>query len=69
MAINTSIIYNIIFFSMSQPNTNVKERFVDDNFVPSMLIKDAATNELSQLQMVVALPAPSPTGTASVPLC
>ena len=53
---------------MSQPNTNVKNASFDDNFVPSMLIKDAATNETVAVTNGSGSPSTTPTGTASVPL-
>ena len=56
------------FFSMSQTNTNSKNASFDDNFVPSMLIKDAATNETVAVTNGSGSPSTTPTGTASVPL-
>ena len=53
---------------MSQPNTNSKNASFDDNFVPSMLIKDASTNETVAVTNGSGSPSTTPTGASSVPL-
>lgn len=53
---------------MSQPMTNVKNASFDDNNVPSLLIKDASTNETVAVTNGSGSPSTTPSGSASVPL-
>ena len=53
---------------MSLPQTNSKNASFDDNQIPSLLIKDAATNETVAVTNGSGSPSTTPTGTASVPL-
>ena len=56
------------FFSMSQTNTNSKNASFDDNAIPSLLIKDAATNETVAVTNGSGSPSTTPSGASSVPL-
>ena len=53
---------------MSLPQTNSKNASFDDNQIPSLLIKDASTNETVAVTNGSGSPSTTPTGTASVPL-
>lgn len=53
---------------MSQPNTNAKNASFDDNQIPSLLIKDASTNETVAVTNGSGSPSTTPSGSASVPL-
>ena len=53
---------------MSQNNTNSKNASFDDNAIPSLLIKDAATNETVAVTNGSGSPSTTPTGASSVPL-
>jgi len=53
---------------MSQPNTNSKNASFDDNMIPSLLIKDGATNETVAVTNGSGSPSTTPTGASSVPL-
>lgn len=53
---------------MSQPNTNSKNASFDDNNIPSLLIKDAATSETVAITNGSGSPSTTPSGSASVPL-
>lgn len=53
---------------MSQPNTNSKNASFDDNMIPSLLIKDAATSETVAITNGSGSPSTTPSGSASVPL-
>lgn len=53
---------------MSQPNTNVKNASFDDNMIPSLLIKDASTNETVAVTNGSGSPSTTPSGSAVVPM-
>ena len=53
---------------MSQANTNSKNASFDDNMIPSLLIKDAATSETVAITNGSGSPSTTPSGSASVPL-
>ena len=53
---------------MSLPINNSKNASFDDNQIPSLLIKDATTNETVAVTNGSGSPSTTPTGTASVPL-
>lgn len=48
--------------------TNVKNASFDDNMIPSLLIKDASTNETVAVTNGSGSPSTTPSGSASVPL-